>query len=89
MGVKILLMLVLIVVNGLFSMTEMAVVSLRKSKLQSEIARGNRKAQTAQELSEHPSDFFFDDPDCDYARGRDLRSNRLDRLFGSDRSAAS
>ena len=58
MGVKILLMLVLIVINGLFSMTEMAVVSLRKSKLQSEIAKGNRKAQAAHDLSEHPSDFF-------------------------------
>ena len=31
MGVKILLMLVLIVINGLFSMTEMAVYSDRKS----------------------------------------------------------
>lgn len=58
MGKKILLMLVLIVINGLFSMTEMAVVSLRKSKLQSEIAKGNRKAQAAHDLSEHPSDFF-------------------------------
>ena len=58
MGAKILLMLVLIVINGLFSMTEMAVVSLRKSKLQSEIAKGNRKAQAAHDLSEHPSDFF-------------------------------
>lgn len=58
MGSKIILLFILLIINGLFSMTEMAVVSLRKSKLQSEVAKGNRKAQTAIDLAENPGDFF-------------------------------
>lgn len=58
MGSKIILLFILLIINGLFSMTEMAVVSLRKSRLQSEVAKGNRKAQTAIDLAENPGDFF-------------------------------
>lgn len=55
---KVFLLLALIIINGLFSMTEMAVVSVRKLKLQNEISKGNKKAQVALDLAENPNDFF-------------------------------
>ncbi len=58
MSTKIVLILILIIVNGFFSMMEMAVVSVRKARLQYEIGKGNRKAQTAFDLSENPNTFF-------------------------------
>lgn len=58
MGTKIVLILILIILNGLFSMMEMAVVSVRKARLQYEIGKGNRKAQAAFDLSENPNTFF-------------------------------
>lgn len=58
MGTKIVLILILIIINGFFSMMEMAVVSVRKARLQYEIGKGNRKAQTAFDLSENPNTFF-------------------------------
>jgi len=39
-------------------MTEMAIVSVRKARLQHEMEKGNRKARTALELYENPNDFF-------------------------------
>lgn len=53
-----LLLVVLIIINGIFSMTEMAIVSVRKARLQHEMEKGNRKARTALELYENPNDFF-------------------------------
>ncbi len=58
MGTKIVLILILIIINGFFSMMEMAVVSVRKARLQYEIGKGNRKAQAAFDLSENPNTFF-------------------------------
>ncbi|GAP39441.1 hemolysin [Flexilinea flocculi] len=55
---ELLLLVVLIIINGLFSMTETAVVSLRKARLQKYIDEGNKKASIALDLSENPSDFF-------------------------------
>lgn len=56
--IGIFLLFLLIVVNGVFSMTEMAVVSIRKARLQKYVDQGNRKAQTALDLSENPGAFF-------------------------------
>ncbi|NBB51563.1 DUF21 domain-containing protein [Rhizobium sp. CRIBSB] len=46
------------VLNGLFAMTEMAVVSSRKSKLQSRAERGDRGARAALALAEEPTHFL-------------------------------
>lgn len=52
---EIIIVLVLIVLNGLFAMTEMAIVSSRKSKLQELINQGHLNAQTALELLQSPN----------------------------------
>jgi putative hemolysin len=54
----IVVVLLLVVLNGLFAMTEMAVVSARKSKLQSRAERGDRGARRALELAEEPTHFL-------------------------------
>src|SRR5690606_37326389 len=48
----------LVVLNGLFAMTELAVVSSRKSKLQSRAERGDRGARAALKLAEEPTQFL-------------------------------
>ena len=53
-----LLILFLVVLNGLFSMSEMAVVSSRKSRLQSLAEEGRLSAKAALELHEEPSRFL-------------------------------
>jgi len=53
-----LLILVLIVANGIFSGSEIAVVSARKVRLEQQAARGNRKARAALKLAEAPNDFL-------------------------------
>ncbi len=54
----IVVVLLLVVLNGLFSMTELAVVSSRKSKLQSRAERGDRGARAALKLAEEPTHFL-------------------------------
>lgn len=48
----------LILLNGLFSMSEIALVSARKARLESQSERGDRKARLALELSNHPETFL-------------------------------
>src|SRR5690606_28998931 len=48
----------LILLNGLFAMSELAVVSSRKSRLQSLARRGVRGARTALKLAEEPTAFL-------------------------------
>lgn len=55
---EIFIILILILLNGIFSMSEMALVSSRKFKLESESKKGNSGAKTALELSENPTRFF-------------------------------
>ena len=56
--IAIVVVLLLVVLNGLFAMTELAVVSSRKSKLQSRAERGDRGARAALRLSEEPTQFL-------------------------------
>jgi len=56
--IAIAVVLLLVVLNGLFAMTELAVVSSRKSKLQSRAERGCRGARAALKLSEEPTQFL-------------------------------
>ena len=53
-----LLILVLIVANGIFSGSEIAVVSSRKVRLEQQAERGNRKARAALKLANAPNDFL-------------------------------
>ncbi|NDE78366.1 MAG: HlyC/CorC family transporter, partial [Chitinophagaceae bacterium] len=48
----------LILLNGLFSLSEIALVSARKARLEHLAEKGNKRAQTALELSNHP-EFFL------------------------------
>ena len=54
----ILILLVLMLLNGLFAMAEMAVVASRKPRLQQWANEGNHAAQTALELATHPDRFL-------------------------------
>jgi putative hemolysin len=55
---EILFILVLLVANGVFAMTEIAIVSSRKGLLQSMANKGNRGAAKALQLSESPNRFL-------------------------------
>lgn len=50
--------LLLVVLNGVFAMSEMAIVSARRPKLQSRADRGDKGAQAALKLSENPTRFL-------------------------------
>lgn len=52
------IIIVLIVLNGIFSMAEMSLVSSRKFKLESAKKKGSKGAKTALELSENPTKFL-------------------------------
>ena len=58
LAISIAVVLLLVVLNGLFAMTELAVVTSRKSKLQSRAERGDRGARSALKLSEDPTHFL-------------------------------
>jgi putative hemolysin len=55
---ELVVLLLLFVVNGLFSMSEMAVVSSRKARLQQLFDEGRAGAGTARELANNPSHFL-------------------------------
>lgn len=55
---EILLILVLIIGNGVFAMSEIAIVSARKARLQQQINQGNSGARTALKLANSPSRFL-------------------------------
>lgn len=48
----------LILINGLFTMSEIALVSARKSRLESQAEKGDTSAKTALELSQNPEIFL-------------------------------
>jgi putative hemolysin len=48
----------LIIANGLFAMSELALVAARKSRLQDWAEKGNTRAKSALELAENPNQFF-------------------------------
>jgi len=55
---EIFIILFLILLNGVFSMSEISLISARKSSLQTEAAKGNKAAQRALKLSENPDRFL-------------------------------
>ena len=56
--IAVVVVLLLVVLNGLFAMTELAVVSSRKSRLQSRAEKGDRGARAALKLAEEPTHFL-------------------------------
>ncbi|MET0397684.1 MAG: hemolysin family protein [Longimicrobiaceae bacterium] len=57
-GTEIVLVLLLLVVNGVFAMSEIAVVSSRKARLQQRAEAGDVGARRALELAENPNRFL-------------------------------
>ena len=55
---EIIFIIVLLIANGLFSMSEMAVVSSRKARLQKRASDGDKGAQAALELAGNPGPFL-------------------------------
>lgn len=55
---EILIVLLLIILNGIFAMAEIAVISARKSKLQQQANEGNKGAQSALDIAKSPSRFL-------------------------------
>lgn len=57
-ALEIFLILILIIANGIFSGSEIAIVSARKVRLEQLAERGNRKARIALKLASNPNDFL-------------------------------
>ncbi|MEK7226795.1 MAG: CNNM domain-containing protein, partial [Bacteroidota bacterium] len=55
---EIVILLVLIFVNGLFVISEISLVSVRKSRLESQAEKGDLRAKRALELSNNPEKFL-------------------------------
>ncbi len=55
---ELLILLLLILLNGIFSMSEIALVSARKSRLEADAQRGDMRARAALELANDPSRFL-------------------------------
>ena len=54
-GWELLIILILIIANGLFAMTEIAIVSSRKTRLEKQAQEGSSAARTAWELANEPT----------------------------------
>ncbi len=55
---EIVLIIVLVVANGIFSGSEIAIVSARKVRLEQLVKQGNKKARVALKLANSPNDFL-------------------------------
>lgn len=55
---EIFIILLLILLNGIFSMSELAIISARKSSLQADANKGNKSAKIALKLSSDPDRFL-------------------------------
>ncbi|HEX3074342.1 MAG TPA: CNNM domain-containing protein [Ignavibacteriales bacterium] len=56
--IEMLIIFFLILLNGWFSMFEIALISSRKTRLKEALKRGNNKAKTALDLAESPNTFL-------------------------------
>ncbi len=55
---EVIILLILIVINGLFSMAEIALVSARKARLEAQALKGDSDAKQALQLANHPETFL-------------------------------
>ena len=58
MTLQILFILLLIIANGILAMSEMAIVSARKARLEERANRGDAKARAALDLANAPGEFL-------------------------------
>ncbi len=58
LSLELLVILVLLLLNGLFAMSELAMVTARRSRLQALAARGSRRARFALRLADDPTAFL-------------------------------
>ncbi len=56
--IEVLIILGLILLNGVFSMAEIALVSSRKTRLETQAQKGDKRAREALKLAEKPDNFF-------------------------------
>jgi len=56
--IEVFILLGLIILNGVFAMAEISVVSSRKARLESQAAKGDQKARDALKLANHPDIFL-------------------------------
>jgi len=57
-GINLLVIALLLVVNGILAMSETALLSVRKARLQHSVNEGDQRAQTALQLIENPNRFL-------------------------------
>jgi len=57
-GLEVLIIFLLILLNGVFALSEIAVVSSRKARLQQRVNEGDKGAETALRLAENPNIFL-------------------------------
>src|SRR5688500_7270480 len=55
---ELLFIAVLMILNGIFAMSEAAVISSRKARLQQDADKGRRRARAALKLAENPTRFL-------------------------------
>jgi putative hemolysin len=55
---EVIIILVLIIINGLFSMSEIALVSARKARLEAQALKGDQDARRALKMANHPETFL-------------------------------
>ena len=55
---EVIVIIILILVNGIFSMSEIAVISARKSSLSTDVKKGSNAADTALKLANQPEKFL-------------------------------
>ena len=55
---EIIIILILIIINGLFSMSEIALVSARKARLEGQAIKGDQQAKRALAMANHPETFL-------------------------------
>ncbi|PQL91058.1 hemolysin family protein [Apibacter adventoris] len=55
---EIIILLLLILINGFFAVSEIALVSVKKQKIENKATKGNKKAQAVLKLLENPEDFL-------------------------------
>lgn len=55
---EVVIIVILVLINGLLSMSEIAIISVRRSYLSGEVKRGSKAAKIAQKLSDDPDKFL-------------------------------
>ena len=58
---EILIIIGLILLNGVFAMSEVALISARKSRLSTDVKKGNKSAKIALKLANYRTDWYYID----------------------------